>query len=490
MNSMAKKRAALLLLASSFLAACGGGGSSTEPAPPAPTPPPQQGITGNGIAVGPITTFGSVVVNGIRYETNAATVFDIDGSPTGSESDLRVGDTVQIVAEIDQGSGTATALEVIYDDAITGPVDSKNDAAQTLSILGQTVLITAETSFDDDFADPSFEGIAIGQIVEVSGSPNSNGVIVASRVEPEASGTTLELRGVVSSLDAVAQTFQLGTLVVDFSSAVLEEFPNGMISDGDLVDAKGNSTGANGELIATEIEFEDDFPDLVEDDFVELEGFITRFVSSTDFDVAGFPVTTNAQTEFEEGVAADLAIDVLIEVEGLINANGVLLAQDIEFRIESDIEIFAAVDSIDVASNTVVVLGIPVILDDLTKIEDNSDFEIDPLTLADINAGDFLEIVGNENPLISGQIEAALVERDDADDTGIVGFVSAVSQPALTVLGVTIETDANTEFTDSDDNELTAAEFFAAVAVGSEIEATGTESSDTTLVASEVSLED
>ena len=240
MNWTPQKRAALLLLASSFLAACGGGGGgdyNVSQPPPAPQPPPSQGITGNGIAVGPITTFGSVVVNGVRYETNAAAVFDIDGSPTGAESDLRVGDTVQLVAEIDQTTGDATALEVIYDDAITGPVDSKNDASQTLTILGQSILITAETSFDDDIADTTLEGIHIGQIDEVSGSPNSIGVIVASRIEPEAPGTVLELRGVVSSLDNVAQTFQLGALVVDFSNAVLEEYPSDMISDGDLVAA-------------------------------------------------------------------------------------------------------------------------------------------------------------------------------------------------------------------------------------------------------------
>ena len=71
---------ASIALAASLLSACGGGSGGSEPEPPAPppTPPGSGGISRNGIAVGPINTFGSIVVNGVRYETNAQTVFDID----------------------------------------------------------------------------------------------------------------------------------------------------------------------------------------------------------------------------------------------------------------------------------------------------------------------------------------------------------------------------------------------------------------------------
>ncbi|MGB5589253.1 MAG: hypothetical protein WBN78_15930, partial [Gammaproteobacteria bacterium] len=59
-----------------LLAACGGGGGSS--APPAVNPPPTNGIDRGGIAVGPIDGFGSVIVNGVRFDTSEAT-FTVNG---------------------------------------------------------------------------------------------------------------------------------------------------------------------------------------------------------------------------------------------------------------------------------------------------------------------------------------------------------------------------------------------------------------------------
>lgn len=483
--------ASLAILAASLLSACGGGGSSPEPTPPvSPNPPPTQGITRNGIAVGPISNFGSVVVNGVRYETNAATVFEIDENTSGLESDLDVGDTVAIIAELDEDSGISTALRVIYDDAVTGPVASVNLSNDTFVVLGQTIEVTQETSFDDDFTDPDIEGLIIGDIVEVSGTPDADGIILATRVEPEPAGTQFEVQGVVSTLDMAAQTFTINALTVDFSAAMLEDFPNGEISNDDFVEAEGMMLGGNGELIATEVSFEEPLPTAAEDDFVEIEGFITRFASAQDFDVAGLQVTTNAQTQFTDGTEQDLALNQLVEIEGIVDSAGVLVAEEVQIRVDSDVFVAAAVDSIDTATNTIVVLGIDVVLDELTRLEDQSSLEIDPLNLTDISVGDIIEVGGSENPSMAGQVEAAILERVDAgDDTELHGFVSAVSQPTLTVLGVTIETDSNTEFADEDENELTANEFFALVVNGDLIEVIGTESSATTITASEIEIQ-
>src|SRR5690606_3657178 len=101
-----------------------------------------------------------------------------------------------------------------------------------------------------------------------------------------------------------------GALVVDYSQAMLDDdFPAGGPENGQLVEAKGESLGAGGELLATEVELEDDALPGDAGDRVEIEGFITRFVSPSDFDVEGVPVTTNAQTVFEDGTSADLAIN-------------------------------------------------------------------------------------------------------------------------------------------------------------------------------------
>lgn len=60
---------------------------------------------------------------------------------------------------------------------------------------------------------------------------------------------------------------------------------------------------------------------------------ITRFASKTDFDVAGRKVTTNTSTRYESGTENDLALNARVEVEGSLDAAGLLLvAAKIEFR--------------------------------------------------------------------------------------------------------------------------------------------------------------
>jgi len=75
MTSTTQSKKALILgvclTALLTLQACGGGSSSPSVTPPPtavvpPPPPPPVGKT----VVGPISGFGSVIVNGLRYETN------------------------------------------------------------------------------------------------------------------------------------------------------------------------------------------------------------------------------------------------------------------------------------------------------------------------------------------------------------------------------------------------------------------------------------
>ena len=477
------------IIVAATIGACGGSSSDNGglTSPPPPPPPPTGGISRNGIAFGPISNFGSVVVNGVRYDTTGA-IFTIDGA-AGTEDQLDVGDVVTVIGEIDENTGAATANEVLFDDAVTGPVDSVNVATSSLVVLGQTVFVTPDTSFDDSFAQPSLDGVTVGEIVEVTGQIDANGDIVATRLEPKPAGTQFEVHGTVANLDSVAQTFLLSTLLVDYSGATLDNFPSGMIADGDFVEAKGTTTGASGELIATRVELETGFPDVNADDFAEIEGFITRFVDATDFDVTGFPVITNAQTAFEGGVAADLGLNIKVEVEGTIDANGALVATKVDIRPSKAIRSSALVDSVNAAAGSIVTLGITITTDALTRFEDKSAADIDPLTISDINAGDFVEIRGDEFPASSGQIRATIFEREDPDDTELQGFVESISDPSFSILGVTIETGATTIFRDENDVILSSTDFFARLTQNDLVKATGTESSDTTISATEVEFE-
>lgn len=78
----------LAVISSQLLFACGGGSSSTSPAPvvPAPTSPETSTVVKTGV----ITGFGSVYVDGQRFNTDNST-FNVNGQAGQSIEQLQVG---------------------------------------------------------------------------------------------------------------------------------------------------------------------------------------------------------------------------------------------------------------------------------------------------------------------------------------------------------------------------------------------------------------
>jgi len=478
-----------LFAAAILLAACGGGsdGSTVAPDPGDGT----GGITGTGIAfaVGPITGFGSVIVNGVTYDTSAAT-FDVDGM-AGTQDDLELGHYVMLTGTISDDDVTGTAATVTFGDNVEGPVSSVDSVAGSFVVLGQTVLVDGGTSVDDS-CPATLEALTDVAAVEVSGPVRADGVIAATRIECKAVAGELEVTGVVSSLDTGAMTFQINALVIDYSAAMIDNFPTaGVINEGDPVEAKGNALGDSDELLATRVEYKGaEFPDN-EGDHAEIEGFITRFASATDFDVAGITVTTNGSTLFEGGAAGDLGPNLKVEVEGEFNASGTLLATKVEIKQATNVRVAGRIDSI--SGTTVRVLDIPITTDPTTtRFEDQSDLRVEPLTVGDLGIDDYIEVRGQEFPAGSGELAAVRLERDDPrSETELRGFVEAggANRPTLTVLGVTIETNGATVYRDVGDQVMLADDFWATVAEGTLVDAKGAETGLSTLVAEELQLE-
>ncbi len=490
MKALTKNRSHLALLTSLILAGCGGGGGggSNPPVvnPPPPDPPPIDGIDRGGIAVGPIDGFGSVIVNGVRFDTSDAT-FLVNGS-AGSQSDLSVGQVVVVVGTFDDDGLNGVADRVEFDDAVKGPIEagSIDTAAGLFRVLGQTIQVTNSTLFDDSIQPPSMLGLSDDDLVEVSGLPDADGRIVATRIE-DAAGSEFEITGLVSALDVGMSTFRINNLTVDYSAAQLDDFPGGQISDGDLVEVDGNSFGVNGELLATRVEYKGDIvgdDDLEVGDEIEIEGIITAFSSSSDFGISGLRVLTDGDTVYEGGTAADLGLNVRIEAEGDFAGNGTLLADKIEFKQDDDLRISGIVESVDTGAGTLQVMGIEIRTEPGTSYEDDL-LDQQNFGLGDLRPNvDYVEIRGfNDN----GNFVASQLERDEEDDDSVRGIGANVSAPTLTVQGVPVLTDGNTEFED-DDTTITAADFFAAAA-GRLVDVRGTWDG-TQLVAERAELED
>jgi hypothetical protein len=388
-------------------------------------------------AYGPISAFGSVVVGGVHYDSSQAT-FTIDGE-SGTQADLAVGDVVIVKGTLDTGGATGVAASIRFDNNVEGPIASIDLVGSAFVVLGQTVHVGADTSFDAAIQPAALSTLQVDDVVEVSGLVQSDGSIDATRIERMPSNGTYEIIGTVSGHDTVARTFNLNAQVVDYSAAQLEHVPGGTIANGQLVEVRG--TLAAGLLQASRVEYQGDVLAGTSGERREVEGLITRFASATDFDVAGRPLTTNAQTSYEHGTASDLKLNVKVEAEGTLDSSGVLVASKIEVRRTGSVKIGALVDSVDAAANSLVVLGTIAKLDALTRLEDQSSQQVQPFALGNVVAGDYVEVRGLEQPEGSNQVQATLVQRVDARSyVELRGFVQSVAPPLLTVLGVQIDT--------------------------------------------------
>lgn len=468
--------AAGLLLLGVQLAGCGGGGGGRGGAPAG---------TAAVVSTGVVTGFGSVYVNGVRFDTTGAS-FTVDDSP-GSQGDLAVGDVVTVRGRINDDGRSGTATSVAGQDAVEGPVTAIDAVGGTLVVAGQTVLVDADTSFDDNIPGASLAGLVAGDFVEVAGFLDASGAVRATRIEKKPAGSTVEVNGTISDLDTGTSRFRINGLDISYAAAVLSDFDGAAPANGDLVEAKG-TTFVAGVLQATRVEKKSA---QAGDNGArqEIEGLITRFASATDFDVAGQPVTTSASTVYENGTAADLGVNLKVEVEGTVAA-GVLVARKVSIRRAGNVRLTAVVDSVDAGAGTLVMLGVTVKVDTLTRLEDKSDADVESFSLADIRAGDYLEVRGAEFPAASGQLLARRLEREEPDDRSIVqGPVTSVADPTLVVFGVTVTTDGGTEFQDLADNSLSASAFFGQVGPGDQVKARGAIVGDGILAADEVEFE-
>lgn len=468
----------LVILLASFVLACSGGGDGGGDNGGEPV----AGIDRGGVvAVGPITGFGSVIVNGVRYSTVGAAI-TVEGQPA-LESDLRVGQVVRVEGRVNDDGVTGTASSIAFDDDVEGPVQSLDLAANRFVVLGQTVQVSANTSFDDDIMPRGLEGLALGDRVEVSGLVRSDGVIAATRIERKEASPELEVKGVASNVDRSASRFFINDLQVDYSAAQLEGFTEGEPADGDWLEVHG-VLSASGILVASEVERESRELSGDDGDEADIEGLITRFASGSDFDVAGQPVTTTSSTRYRGGTSADLALDVNVEVEGSFDASGRVVADAVEFRRASDVEMAASVESVDSAAGRLVILGVTVIVDERTRFEDHGESEMQRFSLADLQVGDYVEIRGRHE---AGTVFASILERDEPEDgVEVRGRASELSAPRFSVVGVSVETTPETDF-ERGEQDIAAATFFAE-ANGRTVEVEG-EWNGATLVAREVEIE-
>jgi Domain of unknown function (DUF5666) len=433
---------------------CGGGDShhSTEPPAPAPT----TGI----VSAGVITGFGSVYVNGLRYDTSSAEVTMNDAPAV--QSQLRIGMYVEVKGH--SHDGMAHDADIIrYHNVLEGPVSSIDRIAGSFVAMGQTVLVTADTALGDEIQPASIEGLKVGDVVEVSGIVPLTGAIEATRVDIKPDGGPFDVTGYVSNVAAGVNRFNINALVIDYSGANMTDFPSGDPANGDLVLVKGSTFYPDGTFAAIHVELRsDDRLTPAAGDLVELEGLIADFVSTTQFKVAGVPVTTTPATTYEHGTAANLADGVVVKVMGSTNATDVVVAAKVAFMQVSTIRVVAQVTAVNVAKPSVTLLGLDVAADGTTQYEDTSTLHLRDFGIDDLAVGDWVDLRAYEEPEGSNALIATRVMRiNAAESVRLRGPFREPARPDFHIVSVLVGTTDATRFLLEGDIHLTQAEFFA-----------------------------
>ena len=358
-RTMLRTIAAFGAVSAASLTGCGGGGAEE----------PELGASS--LTIGPITGFGSVIVNGVAFDDSAATVSDDDGLPM-SVGALALGMTVEVDSELpEQANARAVARAIRFGWEIVGPVTAIDVAAGELRVLDQVVRIGEQTCFGESLG-AGLPDFALGQVVAVNGFIDvAAGAYVATRIEARPDATAYRLRGRVADLDLAAGTCRIGAALITFAGLGADRLPRDL-REGLMVRATLAKDPVGGRWVAQMIRHAIALAAAAASlPRVHVRGAITEFTSATDFKLDGLAVDASAAA-FPDG-RADLGLGVRVEVLGLLR-DGVLVAARVEiderhWRDRHGVRLAGPVSRVDVVARRMSVRGVPVAWNDLTRFD-------------------------------------------------------------------------------------------------------------------------
>ena len=344
------RRVALGSVVVALVAGCGGVDSGGTGAP------------ASAYASGPITGFGSVIVNGVHFDDRGATVSDTEGNPR-SRDELRLGMTTDvrgsaIGTDID-GNPASVATSIVFGSEILGPLSGNNLAARTLTVLAQTVDITTTTAFDIGLSGGQ-AALGIADVVEVYGHFDAaTGHHAATRVERKTAVAAYRLRGIVSALDATGRAFSIGATRISYLGLSAANLP-ATLANGSIVRVL-IALGPAGP-VWNAIRVADGVPTIENREQVTVKGLVSAFTATTAFSVDGTPVDARAAA-FPNG-SAGLGLGSRVEVDGA-TVGGILVATRVTLVTDGqaagqDFETRGAITALDAVERTFVVHDVTV----------------------------------------------------------------------------------------------------------------------------------
>jgi hypothetical protein len=361
---MKLKLSALLISAALLVTSCGDSLTLAE-----------GGMTGTGITAGRITGFGSIYVNGIHYDVDSA-LFYRNGVKVSDQTSFAAGEFITVTGSLNADGVSGIATQVSFDGLLKGTVESIASDGKTVTVLGQTVQIDLLTVLHglDQLTD-----LQVGNVLEISGDRLPNAVIKASSIALVASSYQstegLQLTGTISQLQPELKTFKVGALTINYSAASLNAWNGKALANGQTVQVKASQLPVNAILAAEQLSLQSMQGKYPNQSRLELEGIVSAQASASEFTLMGQTVVTSASTQFMGLTAASLAVGLTLEVEGNIDAQGILQARKIILRDISATngqELAGQITAIDKTLNTISLAGYTLYLDNGSMLLKNA----------------------------------------------------------------------------------------------------------------------
>ena len=221
----------------------------------------------------------------------------------------------------------------------------------SITISGLEIDTDANTKIEGHDADLKLSDLKVGDIVRVEGQLQAGGKVLASEIEVLVPAGTAEvlLRGTVDSVDSKGAFFTVSGLKITTNSST--KLANiGAITDlkaGDRVLVQGTLQSDGSVLARLVVKRQQENEE--EEDEAEIEGKIDKITPPNTFVVGGKTVKVDSSTKFEdehEGehgedneqtiTFADLKVGDFVEVEGVAQADGTILARKVERKNEEE----------------------------------------------------------------------------------------------------------------------------------------------------------
>ncbi len=400
---------------------------------------------------------------------------------------------------IDINIGDDDGVEDFQDDELefTGRIDSLT--AESITVDGFLFLIGASTEILNDNNDPvTLEDLSAGQIVEIRGDRQRDGVLSATRIKVEdnfgegnnsGSGNAdeIEFTGLVDSVSTSAIVVTGIEFQVDGNTSIRDDNNLAIsltdILAGMIVEIRGERQGEN-DYLATDIKIEDSVRGNDEIEFTGAVGAIDG--ASITVDGESFIVSENTAVfdNNNDPIAfSELVVGQVVEIKGFRQADGSIHAVRIkvEDRGDDEVELTGEIESIN--GSSLQVAGLTFLVDGSTIILDNDN---QPILLADLSPGLIVEVradVQADGSLLASDIK---IEDRLEDEVEVRALVDNVGDSLLVVLGQAFIVLPNTEVLDNNKSVID----FSTISAGDIVEIRADLLPGNLLLALRIELED